>query len=82
MAEEDELSGEDWNRQDEVLFAIYPKIPATLSIVGSGCIIYELLVPRVERRKLGPIQRTLVAMSIYDIFSSFGFFLTTWYVQC
>jgi hypothetical protein len=70
-----------WDRWEEILFAIYPKIPATLSILGSGCIIYELLVSRVQRLKLDSVQRTIVAMSVYDIFSSFGFFLSTWYVQ-
>jgi hypothetical protein len=76
--EEDE---QVWDRWEEILWAIYPKIPAALSIVGSVCIIYELLVPRVQRLKLGSVERTIVAMSVYDIFSSFAFFLSTWYVQ-
>jgi hypothetical protein len=79
MSEEEEAAAAYQSWWAQVLFAIYPKVPAFLSILGSGTIMYEILAPRRPRRtKLGPLQRALVGMSMYDIFSSSGFFISTW----
>ena len=84
----------------DFLIAILPKIPASLSLLGSIAIINEVLLdgtilPRKgrndeirstdhhhhqRRKKLWgeSLQRVLLAMSCYDLFSSVVFFLSTW----
>lgn len=80
MAEQDDEASipAEYDRWTQVLFAVYPKLWAFLSIVGSGSIVYELIVASSPHKKLGPVQKTIILLSTGDIFSSAGFFLSTW----
>lgn len=51
--------------------AVYvPLLTANLSVIGSGLIIYCMLVPGRQTKLRKPHHRILLAMSIYDLFYS------------
>ena len=62
--------------------AYAPKVTAALSILGSGWIIYELLI--LDRRRINLkttlYHRLILAMSGVDIMSSIWLFIGTWAV--
>lgn len=59
--------------------AITPKITATISIPCSLFIIVEVLRSN-RRHKAIPIQRAVMAMSVFDVLASSGWWLSTWAV--
>jgi len=66
-----------WPGEQTELLMIIPKIPATLSLLGSICIIMEVLAD--HREKNGSVhQRLLLGMSSADVFFSLSWALTTW----
>ena len=60
----------------EAALAIIPKITGGLSFLGSGGIAYQVLSDRTKRGKT--FHRLVALMSLCDMVSSFGFFLSTW----
>lgn len=62
----------------DIAFAIVPKFAAVLSLLGSSCIIAEVVKDHRSNRGSKPICRLLLAMSVSDMFISVGWFLTTW----
>lgn len=66
-----------WSERQQAVIAIVPKFSASLSIIGSSCIIVECLF--VDRRKLERVyHRILLAMSIIDVIESSWNFCSTW----
>lgn len=63
------------NKQRKLL-AVCPKITGGLSMIGSSLTIREIFKDPSKRSK--PQFRILVGMSICDMFSSFGYFMSTW----
>lgn len=78
MADDDDCYYDcyELSRRD-VASAIVPKIAAALSILGSSCIIAEVLVDHGQKKGRA-VPRLLLSMSISDLFFSFAWFLTTW----
>ena len=65
----------------EVAFAIVPKIPALLSVMGSTFIVYDAMfrrAPAGTKKTVTSYHRLLVSMSVCDILSSAALFLSTW----
>lgn len=65
----------------DMAFAAWaPKVPALLSLIGSYTLIREVSVDlRNKRSRISrPLWRTLLAMSLADIFFSLAWFLGTW----
>jgi hypothetical protein len=58
--------------------AIMPKFSAAMGIAGDLIVITEILVFDRPNKIKQTIHRLLLAMSICDLISSFGFFLSTW----
>jgi hypothetical protein len=58
--------------------AIVPKFAAALGIAGDLVIITEILVFDRHNKLKRTINRLLLAMSLCDLLSSSGFFLSTW----
>lgn len=59
-----------------VALAVAPKIPASLSLLGSLYIVYDILkMPRPKRRVY---HRLLLGMSLFDCLASIAWFLGTW----
>jgi hypothetical protein len=58
--------------------AIAPKFSAAMGMVGDLIIITEILVLDRPKKLKRTVHRILLAMSICDLFSSFGFFASTW----
>lgn len=66
-----------WSNRQQAIIAIVPKFSASLSIMGSSCIIAECLWR--DQRKLGRVyHRLLLTMSIYDVIESAWNFCSTW----
>jgi len=57
--------------------AVIPKITATLSMIGSSCIVWEVLGDR-KQSKSETMNRILIAMSASDLLMGFAWFLSTW----
>jgi len=60
-----------------VAMSVVPKISATLSLIGSTCIVMEVLAD--HRAVTGNVvKRILLGMSACDLFMSFAWILSTW----
>ncbi|KAL9188619.1 hypothetical protein ACHAXT_006997 [Thalassiosira profunda] len=57
--------------------AFVPKVTAPLSILGSCCIMYDILTDRQKKLKR-PYYRLMLGMSCSDALTSFWLFLSTW----
>jgi hypothetical protein len=65
------------NEAQQKSIAIVPKFSAVLGIIGSSLIIMEVLY--LDRSKLKRVyHRLLLAMSVYDMFAAFAYFISTW----
>ena len=64
------------------LIALVPKPSALLSLMGSYCVVREIVFDIFDAKRRGirtkPISRVLLCMSSCDLFVSLGFFLSTW----
>jgi hypothetical protein len=81
------MSDDDWDpvnpdfSSKDVAAAIVPKVAAALSLIGSSTIIAEVLADKRNggsSRALAATKHMLLAMSVGDLFLSFGWFLSTW----
>lgn len=65
---------------EAVLLAVVPKVPATLSIIGSSSIIYYVLTRRRKGNTVFLYHRIMLGMSCSDLVASIVYFLGTWLV--
>jgi hypothetical protein len=66
-----------FNEKQQVAVAIIPKFSSFMSILGSSCIINEILFR--DRRKLQRVyHRILLTMSLYDVLESSFNFQSSW----
>ena len=67
-----------WNKTQQVVLAILPKISSVLSLFGSAWIAIEVLTETDIPKRKHPYHRLLFAMSVYDILESLWNFTSTW----
>lgn len=67
------------NTTQQRAIALAPKFTAAFSIPCSIFLIYEVVCD-YQKGKVTPIKRILVGMSVIDVLSSSGWFLSTWAV--
>ena len=68
-----------WSEAQQTAIDVAPRITGTLSIVGSACIINELLrLRKGGHQKLSVYHRLVFALCAMDFFGSLGFFMSNW----
>mmetsp|Transcript_26122 Transcript_26122/g.52498 ORF Transcript_26122/g.52498 Transcript_26122/m.52498 type:complete len:493 (+) Transcript_26122:185-1663(+) len=65
-----------WSEIQQKHLSIWPHFTGTLSMIGSGLIIHQVLRSPKNRNRV--YHRLLLAMSICDFNTSFWYFLSTW----
>lgn len=70
------MSGLNFTESQKLTLQLAPKFTATLSIIGSSIVIYEVLTMR--KSKLRTRHFILFNMSCVDVLNSFALFCTIW----
>ena len=67
----------NYRLRQQMALAILPKFTSFLSLIGSLCIISEVVMDQ-RKKAFSSVNRILLSMSIADIFFSTGWFLGVW----
>lgn len=75
-----EIPEQQWSFTQKATIAILPKIASSLSIFGSSYIIHQSLSSITKQTDIVKRirYRLLIMLSVCDLISSFGYFVSTW----
>jgi hypothetical protein len=62
----------------QVVLAMMPKLAATLSIAGSGYIVFDCFRRRRKTKDQNTYHRLMIGLSVCDLLMSAGLFTSTW----
>jgi hypothetical protein len=62
----------------QVVLALMPKLAATLSIAGSGYIVFDCFRRRRKTKDQNTYHRLMIGLSLCDLLMSTGLFTSTW----